>query len=138
MTSSCTSSFDPHQRAPEQFGDSLQIPVGVGALGVAEVRRENGETAFNIDARTVPAHQRLDRHPVAQVVQPGTVPEAAFTRAYADRTRQPHEYLVHRARIEAKSHLGDQKCLSPWTLVHAVAHTSIAKQCHARRFMYGY
>ena len=31
---------------------------------------------------------------------------------------------VDRARIEAKSHLGDQKCLSPWTLVHAVAHTS--------------
>src|SRR5215471_9667384 len=98
--------------------------------------RVGGVREFDIDARSVPAHQCFNRQPVAQVVQPRTVPESAKMGAYADRTGQPHEYLADRVLIEAKSRLRYQERFGLWMRVYAVANTGVAKKCLPRRLMH--
>ena len=55
-----------------QLGGDREVPVGVAHVRMAEVGRQTGQTALDVDAAAVPAEQRPDSKSMAQVMQTGT------------------------------------------------------------------
>jgi hypothetical protein len=55
-----------------EFGTGRQIPVGVANAAVPEIGGQSGQEPFDILAGPVPAHQRLDGEPMAEIVKTRT------------------------------------------------------------------
>src|ERR1017187_9241068 len=55
----------------EQFGGGLQVPVGVGGVGVPEIGGQQRQPGGGVTAVAVPGDQSRDRERVAKIVNSG-------------------------------------------------------------------
>jgi hypothetical protein len=94
----------------EELRDSLEVPVSVSDVNVAEVGGQLGELALHVAPLAVPANEHLHGEPVPHVMEPRPVAAAtARWRAEANDPGDDREGVFGDRVRDAGAALGDQK-----------------------------
>ena len=126
----------PRHRLRHQLRILVQIPVGVGELGVPEIGGQRRQAALRVRAGAVAPTQDLDRHRMSQVVQARPAGGRDITQAKPP--GQSPERAIQRRVTDAAAVCGYEEGFDGLAGQEGVTLFPIALQGDARRLMNGH